>query len=164
MVGGFLQFLNNYCLPNNFGLLYCSIVIGYTYIAMITVFFQTESHFPVDRKKVIDAVVAALEPKMKRQTEVSVIVVGDRRMRQLNKQYRKLEATTDVLSFALNDPAEAGEPFVELPDNVLRLGDIVVSYPQAVEEAAAEDKFVDDQIVFLVLHGLNHLLGIHHPE
>ena len=131
---------------------------------MITVFFQTESHFPVDRKKVIDAITRELEPKMKRETEVSVIVVGDRRMKQLNKQYRNLDSTTDVLSFALNDPAEKGEPFIELPDNILRLGDIVVSYPQAVEEAAAENKFVDDQVVFLVLHGLNHLLGIHHPE
>lgn len=131
---------------------------------MITVLFQSESHFPVDRKKVIDAVVGALEGKMKRQTEVSIMVVGDRRMRQLNKQYRQLDDTTDVLSFALNDPAEAGEPFVEVPDHVMRLGDIIVSYPQAVAEAAEENKLVDDQVVFLVLHGLNHLLGIHHPE
>lgn len=101
---------------------------------------------------------------MKRETEVGVTVVGDRRMRQLNKQYRQLDATTDVLSFPLNDPADVGEPFVELPDNILRLGDIVISYPQAVEEAASENKLVDDQIVFLALHGLNHLLGIHHPE
>jgi probable rRNA maturation factor len=122
---------------------------------MIQVLFQTESHYPI---------VAELTPKMKRQTEVSVTIVGDRRMRQLNKQYRQLDSTTDVLSFALNDPAEAGEPFVEAPDDVLRLGDIVVSYPQAVEEAAAENKLVDDQVVFLALHGLNHLLGIHHPE
>lgn len=131
---------------------------------MITVFFQTESHFPVDRKKVIDAVVGELEQTIKRQAEVSVSVVGDRRMRQLNRTYRNLDATTDVLSFALNDPAEEGEPFVEVPDGILRLGDIVVSYPQAVEEAAFDNKMVDDQIVFLVLHGLNHLLGIHHPE
>jgi probable rRNA maturation factor len=131
---------------------------------MITVLFQTESHFPVDRKKVTDAIVSALEGKMKRETEVGVTVVGDRRMRQLNKQYRQLDATTDVLSFPLNDPADVGEPFVELPDNILRLGDIVISYPQAVEEAADQNKLVDDQIVFLALHGLNHLLGIHHPE
>lgn len=131
---------------------------------MINVLFQSESHFPVDRKKVIAAIVAALEPKMKRQTEVSVTIVGDRRMRQLNKQYRQLDSTTDVLSFALNDPAEKSDLFVEVPDDVMRLGDIIVSYPQAVEEAAAENKLVDDQVVFLVLHGLNHLLGIHHPE
>jgi probable rRNA maturation factor len=131
---------------------------------MINVLFQSESHFPVDRKKVISAIVSELVHKMKRQTEVSVTIVGDRRMRQLNKQYRNLDSTTDVLSFALNDPAEKSDLFIEVPDDVMRLGDIIVSYPQAVEEAAAENKLVDDQVVFLVLHGLNHLLGIHHPE
>jgi probable rRNA maturation factor len=132
---------------------------------MITVLFQTESHFPVDRKKICDAIVAALTPQMKRATEVSVSVVGDRRMRNLNKQYRNIDATTDVLSFPLNDPSENPEtPFVETPDGVLRLGDIIISFPQAVEEAAEENVMVDDRIVFLALHGLNHLLGIHHPE
>lgn len=132
---------------------------------MITVLFQTESHFPVDRKKIIDAIVTELTPKMKRHTEVSVTIVGDRRMHQLNKQYRNIDAPTDVLSFPLNDPAQPDEgPFVEIPDGVMRLGDIIISFPQAVEEATTENKLVDDQIVFLALHGLNHLLGIHHPE
>lgn len=129
---------------------------------MINVLFQTESHFPVDRKKVTDAVVAALSPKVNAPTEVSVTIVGDRRMRQLNKQYRQLDNTTDVLSFPQNDPSQQTAPFVEAPDNILHLGDILVSYPQAVEEAIRENKMVDDQIVFLVLHGLDHLLGIHH--
>jgi probable rRNA maturation factor len=132
---------------------------------MITVLFQTESHFPVDRKKVIDAITAVLTPQMRRATEVSVTIVGDRRMRALNKQYRNLDATTDVLSFPLNDPNEKKEAqFVEIPDGILRLGDIIVSFPQAVVEAAEENVMVDDRIVFLALHGLNHLLGIHHPE
>ena len=81
-------------------------------------------------------------------------------MRELNKKYRKLDKTTDVLSFGLNE----GDAFVESPDDVLRLGDIVVSYPQAVDEAREENKMVIDQIVLLVLHGLDHLLGKHHPE
>ncbi len=132
---------------------------------MITVLFQTESHFPVDRKKVIDAIVTQLGGRIKGPAEVSVTIVGDRRMHGLNKQYRNIDDTTDVLSFPLNDPSDEPEtPFVETPDGVLRLGDIIVSFPQAVNEAAEENKMVDDQIVFLVLHGLNHLLGIHHPE
>lgn len=132
---------------------------------MIDVLFQTESHFPVDRKKIIEAVITQLAGRIKGKAEVNVTVVGDRRMHALNKQYRAIDATTDVLSFPLNDPAQPSDtPFVDTPDGVLRLGDIIVSFPQAVEEAAAENKLVDDQIVFLVLHGLNHLLGIHHPE
>lgn len=127
---------------------------------MITVLFQTESHFPVDRKKIKAAIENALLHQVHRDTEVSVSIVGDRRMRELNNKYRKLDKTTDVLSFGLEDGGE----FVEPPDNTLRLGDIVVSYPQAVDEAREGNVLVDDQIVFLVLHGLDHLLGKHHPE
>ena len=132
---------------------------------MITVLFQTESHFPVDRKKIKMAIDAALIGQVHRDAEVSVSIVGDRRMRELNKKYRDLDKTTDVLSFGLNDPSlEIPAEFVEAPDDVLRLGDIVVSFPQAVTEAREENKLVDDQIETLVLHGLDHLLGKHHPE
>lgn len=131
---------------------------------MISVLFQTESHFPVTRKKIIEAVRSALEPKVKGKTEVSIAVVGNRRMRQLNRTYRKLDAVTDVLSFSLHDPGSSSAPFVSVPDGILRLGDIIVSYPQAVVRAQEENKFVDDVIVSLILHGLDHLLGIHHEE
>lgn len=131
---------------------------------MINVLFQTESHFPVNRKKIIEAVTIALGKKVNASTEVSITIVGDRRMHQLNKQFRHIDATTDVLSFPQNDPSQKTAPFVEAPDHVLHLGDIIVSYPQAVEEAGEENKMVDDQIIFLVLHGLDHLLGIHHEE
>lgn len=130
----------------------------------VHVLFQTESHFPVDRKKIKEAIERALLHEVHRSAEVSVSIVGDRRMRELNKKYRSLDATTDVLSFGLNDPAIQGDAFVEPPDDILRLGDIVVSYPQAMEEAREENNLVDDQIVCLVLHGLDHLLGKHHPE
>lgn len=131
---------------------------------MISVLFQTESHFPVDRKKIKDAIIASLSPRIKSETEISVSIIGDRRMRALNKEYRKLDETTDVLSFPLNDSSVKGIPFQDSPDRVLRLGDIIVSYPQAVAQAAEENKMVDDAIIELVLHGLNHLMGIHHEE
>lgn len=128
---------------------------------MITVLFQTESHFPVDRKKIKDAIATALTKQVKSDTEVSVSVIGDRQMRTLNKKYRNIDATTDVLSFPLN---ESSGPFIDPPDNILRLGDIMISYPQAVTEASEQNKLVDDVIIELALHGLTHLLGIHHPE
>lgn len=133
---------------------------------MISVLFQTETHYPVNRQKIKDAVIASLDGRVKRDAEVSVSIIGDRRMRGLNRQYRKIDATTDVLSFPLNDSSSLTKhtSFVEAPDSVLRLGDILVSYPQAVLEASEENKMVDDKIVELVLHGLDHLLGIHHPE
>ncbi len=131
---------------------------------MVTILFQTESHFPVSRDAVKHAITYALEKKLTSDAEVSVNVVGDRRMRELNKTYRHIDTTTDVLSFPQNDPSQQMKPFVSPPDNVLYLGDIIVSYPQAVIEAAEESMMVDDKVVQLVLHGLDHLMGIHHPE
>lgn len=132
--------------------------------SMINVLFQTESHFPVKRQVVREALETALSGRVKRDTEISVSIVGDRRMRQLNKQYRGLDQTTDVLSFGLHEEARGDAPFVEPPDDVLRLGDIVVSYPQTVVGAGEENMLVDEKMIELILHGLNHLLGIHHPE
>jgi len=131
---------------------------------MVTVLFRTESHYPVSGEKIRTAISNALFGKIHRDAEISVSVVGDRRMKQLNSTYRNIHSTTDVLSFPLNETSQPSTVFIEHPDKILRLGDIVISYPQAVKEAAEENKLVDDQIVFLALHGLNHLLGIHHPE
>ncbi len=131
---------------------------------MITVLFQTESHFPVDALAIKDAVTKSLDLRVQSDTEVSVSIVGDRRMKMLNTLYRKIETTTDVLSFPQNDPSQPMTPFVPPPDGMIRLGDIVVSYPQAVIEAGEDNVLVLDKIIELVLHGLEHLLGNHHEE
>ncbi|MBI5613985.1 rRNA maturation RNase YbeY [Candidatus Gottesmanbacteria bacterium] len=131
---------------------------------MINVLFRTESHYPVDRKKIVESVTQSLSKKVKSKTEVSISIIGDRLMKRLNSTYRKKDTTTDVLSFPQNDPSVLMAPFVDPPDGILYLGDILVSFPMAVKEAGEENKLVDDTIVELVLHGLDHLLGIHHPE
>jgi len=106
----------------------------------------------------------ALVKKIQSDAEVSVSIIGDRRMRELNRTYRHVDETTNVLSFPQNDPSQAAKPFVDPPDNILHLGDIIVSYPQVMVEASEDNMMVDDKIIQLVLHGLDHLMGIHHPE
>jgi probable rRNA maturation factor len=72
------------------------------------------------------------------------------------------------LSFALEDPMPDNLQhisrigFVAAFDRVLRLGDIVISHPQALEDAAMDGISVDEEIATLVEHGVKHLLGIHH--
>jgi len=119
-----------------------------------------ESRYKVNRKRVIATLSQLLEKQeILRDVEVSVAVVGDRKMRDLNKKYRGKDATTNVLSFSLSE----GDASV-MPSDVLRLGDIVISYPEVIREAAEEEVLVDDKIDELVTHGLMHLLGIHHEE
>lgn len=88
------------------------------------------------------------------EVEVSLAVVGTRKILKLNRDFRQVEEVTDVLSF----PQEAGRG----QDGVLRLGDIVICYPVCREEARLENKFVSQKLEELVEHGLRHLLGEHH--
>lgn len=129
---------------------------------MINVLIKTESHYTINRQRVRNAIVKFLKARgVKGPVEVSISVVGDRLMKILNKNYRDIDETTDVLSFPLAD-AKKDIPFVDTPDGILYLGDILISYPQAREDAWQENKLVDDKIDELIIHGMIHLLGNHH--
>ena len=135
---------------------------------MSKILISSESRYPVKRKtikQVVDRFLA--EQKIKSEVEVSIAVVGDRKMAKLNKQYRDKDGTTPVLTFSQTENvnyAQKGRPFVanfmNPPDSIMRLGDIVISYPQTVLAAAAEDKMVDQILSEFVQHGLRNLLGL----
>lgn len=129
---------------------------------MIHIKFQSASHYLVDRKRIKKEVTDVLSSRLKGSCEVSILIGGDRNMKLLNKTYRNIDDTTDVLSFPQHDPTQAMKPFVAPPNGVLYLGDIIISYPQAIIEASKDNMLVDDKIVQLILHGLDHLMGIHH--
>ncbi|OGG03320.1 rRNA maturation RNase YbeY [Candidatus Gottesmanbacteria bacterium RBG_16_37_8] len=129
---------------------------------MVNCFIKTDSHYKVNRKRIrllIEKYLA--EKKVKGKTEVSLSIVGDRQMKILNKKFRNIDETTDVLSFPMLG-LESQQKFKDPPDGVLRLGDIIISYPQVIDEASQEETLVDDKIDELIIHGLNHLLGQNH--
>ena len=89
-------------------------------------------------------------------------------MHEINKTYRGIDSTTNVLSFPYEKPQEPSKlmhlnkmGFVSSPDKVNRLGDIVISHPEAEKDARAEGVTVEEEIHLLVEHGTKHLLGIH---
>lgn len=128
---------------------------------MIKVIISADSKYPVDRKRIRKLVSDFLKDQgVSTDMSVGLAVVGDRKMKLLNEKFMKHEGTTDVLSFP-----ELGEDetrFVE-PDSLeSHLGDLVVSWPQALKQAMERNHTVDDEVDFLVQHGLLHLLGIHH--
>lgn len=126
---------------------------------MIKVFIKTDSHYKVDRRTIRNLVSDYLRERgIKTDCELSINIVGNRKMRSLNKKYRDSDSTSSILSFSQFENTHA-LPFINSPDGILRLGDIVISYPQARDQAASEDKLVDDKINELVLHGLKSLLG-----
>jgi len=124
----------------------------------VSVQIYVESRYKVNRKRIKETVMRVLsEKQILSPVEVSIAIVGDRKMTALNKKYRGLDKTTNVLSFSQTE----GEGVVT-PSEKLMLGDIVISYPVMIEEAARENMLVDNKICFWVEHGLQHLLGEHH--
>ncbi|MFZ5366208.1 MAG: rRNA maturation RNase YbeY [Patescibacteria group bacterium] len=118
---------------------------------MISVLISSESRYQVDRKKIRQAVEKLLKETGLSEVEVSILIAGTRKIRELNRIFRKIDEETDVLSFPLEEARDQ--------EGILHLGDIVVCYPKAREEAAEEGKMVDEKINELVEHGLRHLLG-----
>lgn len=133
---------------------------------MAVVTIQADSRYKINRKRVRAVINDVLKDYHAKDSQmaVSVTVVGNRKMRQLNREYHETDATTDVLSFPYLDPqsSQDTEPFVEPVEDYTMLGDIVISYPETVRQAGEKDRLVDDEIDFLVEHGMQHLLGNHH--
>jgi probable rRNA maturation factor len=87
---------------------------------------------------------------------LTLAFVSDRKMRELNHQFRGKNSTTDVLSF----PFEADE--FETDENTL--GDIVISVEQAARQAAENNLNFETEIKQLILHGILHLCGYDHEN
>lgn len=101
-----------------------------------------------------------LDAAGERQSELSIELTGDHRMRRLNKLYRKKDRTTDVLAFPMR---EALAPrAVKLATNML--GDVVISVPQARRQAIEAGRKLDDELVSLLVHGVLHLCGYDHER
>jgi probable rRNA maturation factor len=124
----------------------------------VKVLIFVESRYKINRKRIKTCIYRALsENDVRTKGDVSIAIVGDRKMKALNKQYRGLDKTTNVLSF----PQAEGERAVQ-PEGIMKFGDIVISYPQVIREAARDDMLVDDKVDQLIEHGMLHLLGLHH--
>jgi len=97
-----------------------------------------------------------------RAVEISVLLTGDDRVRQLNAEWRGKDKTTNVLSFPMVDAADLREAIVAGPE--LLLGDIILAH--GVCEAEAIDKGINFQqhAAHLLVHGTLHLLGYDHHD
>lgn len=125
--------------------------------SMCSVLIYADSRYPVDRRLLRLSISSLVEKYglLDRRVLVEVSLVGNRKMKQLNQTYLHFDETTDVLAF----PLESDRPS---PDGLLRLGDVVICYPQAKVIALAWNRIIDRVIAELAEHGVKHLLGEHH--
>ena len=105
---------------------------------------------------------------------VSLVIADDETVRALNSDYRGLDKTTDVLSFAFDNEGEyygesdapsdwsLAHDFVLPPGESAGLGEVIVSYPQAVRQAEEAGHPVRRELARLITHGILHLMGHDH--
>ncbi len=93
-------------------------------------------------------------------SSLSVSLVGDAAIRELNREHRGKDAATDVLSFSIDGEASDTSPAV--PERML--GDVVISVDTARRQAADYDASLQDELYRLLIHGVLHVLGHDHER
>lgn len=96
-----------------------------------------------------------LELLGKHRAELSIVLVGDAQIQQLNAAYRAKDEPTDVLSFPADEL---------LPDGRLLIGDVVISVEKAAAQAEARCRSLDQELESLLIHGILHNLGYDHER
>ena len=110
----------------------------------------------------IAKIVIAAEQVGTTKLEMSLVITGDEQIHELNLKYLAEDRPTDVLSFPTDEyPARLFTPGV---DDVIHLGDVIISYPTATRQAEEHKHPVSREITILLIHGILHLLGYDHAK
>lgn len=88
----------------------------------------------------------------------SVIFVGEEEIQRINREYRKIDKITDVISFAFEDNEDI------VYNDIRVLGDIYICIPRMIEQANNYGHSIKRELSFLTIHGLLHLLGYDHMK
>jgi len=95
--------------------------------------------------------------------DLSVTIVDDETIHKYNKEYRNIDRTTDVISFAFNDNSE--DDYIKITSEIPNmLGDIFISFPKAKTQAKEYGHSIYREMCFLFTHGFLHLLGYDHQN
>lgn len=103
-------------------------------------------------------------------SEISIMLVDNEYIREINREHRKIDKATDVLSFPIVDMYEgvinSNEGDFDLDEEVLLLGDIIVSLEMTKLQSEEYGHSFERELAFLITHGIFHLLGYDHdaPE
>ena len=93
------------------------------------------------------------QQRVKQPVELTIVITGNAQLRALNREFRAIDAPTDVLSFATSEALSPDQAY---------LGDVIISYPKAKEQAGAGGHAMIAELQLLVVHGVLHLLGYDH--
>lgn len=124
---------------------------------MFEIFNETE--IKIDELKDMEfAIKKAIEMEKLDNVNFNIIIVDNEYIHRLNKEYRKIDRPTDVISFALEDNEDIQY------ENFRLLGDIYISIDKAKEQADMYGHSLKRELCFLAVHGFLHLLGYDHMK
>ena len=119
----------------------------------------TENWFTNTINKILDALNIAMV------SELGLVLTDNKVIKRLNKTYRGKDETTDVLAFCmLSQQVTEEEKFTDPPDGISHLGEILISYPQAIKQASEKKHDIKLEFTILIIHGILHLLGYDHEQ
>ena len=118
---------------------------------------NNQKKIKINRRKIRSAILKILKILECADKEISINFVDDAKIKQLNKQYLGKDKATNVLSFSLRE-----DEYGNINPQVL--GDIIISVETAQKDAVYGNLTVDQEIDFLIIHGLLHLLGYDHEN
>jgi len=90
---------------------------------------------------------------------ISLILSDNEYIHTINKEYRKKDNPTDVISFAYRE-----DPFPEIETEIEELGDIYLSLEKALEQSIEYEVTLEDEVKRLLIHGILHLIGFDHEK
>ncbi len=100
--------------------------------------------------------------------ELSLVITTQEGVQQLNRSYLGKDEPTDVLAFSMLPNAEETggglPPFITPPDGLAHLGEVIISYPQAVIQAEEQHHSVNRELAILIIHGVLHICGYRDDE
>ena len=126
----------------------------------IEIFNQVEEDI-LELDTVKKVLLSAIEKEQLENINFNLIIVNNEDIHELNKNYRKIDRPTDVITFALED-----DDTMVLPEGIRVLGDIYISIDRAKDQASDYGHSLLRELCFLAVHGFYHLLGYDHntPE
>lgn len=116
-----------------------------------------------------NAIIKSLESEgFNTPSEISITIVDNEQIRNINNEHRGIDKATDVLSFPMinmvNGSFEADAGDYDMDEDKLILGDIVISLERAKEQADDYGHSLEREVAFLITHGIFHLLGYDHEN
>jgi len=123
---------------------------------MINVIFDEFENKAIKKnfiKKIAEYVLRELE---KSDLEITILIVSNQKITQLNRQYRNNDYSTDVLSFNIDyEDQDSGYKY---------LGDVVISGEKAIEQSIEIGHDIERELAILIIHGILHLIGYDHES